>query len=565
MENDRSNIELIKEKTDIVSVISRYVKLSQAGKNFKGLCPFHNEKTPSFNVSPDLNIYKCFGCSKSGDVINFIEEIENLDFNQALEKLAKEAGVSLEQSNKPKSPVLQINEWAKIYFQKELKENRNKFALDYLIKRGINEKQISDFEIGYAPGNGQFLQRLMKYKKYPKSILIDSGLFVEYNGGIKEKFNKRIMFPIHNISGKIVAFTGRKLPNNELGPKYLNSPETSIYQKRNNLYGLYQAKASIKKNDLCIILEGQTDVISLNKVGFGNAVAPLGTGLTESQLELIKRYTNNLLFIFDNDTAGQEALERAFRMCLELNLNTYALNTGKYKDIDELIQEDIDEFKKLIEKRTDTFTYLLTRKIEKQDITQLKSLKFIERYVISILDLVTNETEKKYYIQKAKTIIPQLSISDDMVESVKNMSSLNISKDSKMTLEDIFLKTLLKNLESLPEFSNYNEVIESPEITEILRVIYSGIKDFKEIKKALGTSTKAIEKFENIVLLEIDVDNPEIIKRRLLKNYYENNLKRLRILLALAEEKEDTKRIKELLEQVMEFTDKLKNIKHENI
>jgi len=242
MESSRDQIEEIKSRLDIVDVIGKYLPLKKAGKNYTAKCPFHTEKTPSFMVSPELQRYKCFGCGENGDIFTFVQKIENIDFPEALEKLAKEAGVTLtrQKANTFFERLEEINRKAAIYFYKQLKEPKNIQALHYVKEeRGITDESIKNFGIGYAPGGLGLLDYIQKENKYSKSELLQSGLFVEKEGKLRSKFFKRIMFPIRSSTGKVIAFTGRVLPGNEFGPKYMNSPETPIYHKKDNLYGQY--------------------------------------------------------------------------------------------------------------------------------------------------------------------------------------------------------------------------------------------------------------------------------------------------------------------------------------
>jgi len=359
MNSSRDQIEEIKNKLDIVDVISKYVQLKQAGKNFIGICPFHTEKTPSFVVSPEIQRYKCFGCGETGDIFNFIQKIENIDFPETLEKLAKEAGVRLEKSISTSryERIETINKQATIFFYQQLHKPINKEALNYLYKRGITDESIKNFGIGYAPGGYDLLNYIQKEKKYSKEELISSGLFVEKEGKIRGKFVKRIMFPIRSSSGKVIAFTGRVLPGNDFGPKYMNSPETPIYSKKENFYGQYESRQEIRKQDLVILCEGTTDVISAHQIGVKNIVAPLGTALTKEQLQKISKLTKNILFLFDSDIAGQQAVEKGFILAQQFGLRTYAANTLPYKDLDEMIGKEPKKLESIIKKRIKCFRY----------------------------------------------------------------------------------------------------------------------------------------------------------------------------------------------------------------
>ena len=322
-----NEINEIKNRLDVVDVIGKYVQLRQAGKNFTGLCPFHTEKTPSFIVSPELQRYKCFGCGETGDILNFVQKIENIDFPETLEKLAKQAGVKLEkrERNSKYERLEEINNKAAIYFYKALLANKQ--ALEYVKNRGYSLESIKSFGIGYAPGGQELLSYIQKVSKYSKQELLESGLFSDKEGKIRGKFFKRIMFPIRSSSGKVIAFTGRILPGDTFGPKYMNSPETPIFHKKENFYGQYESRQSIRKENLVIMCEGTTDVISAHQCGVNNIVAPLGTALTKEQLEKLSKLTKNILFLFDSDSAGQMALERGFILAQDYKFNCFAANT----------------------------------------------------------------------------------------------------------------------------------------------------------------------------------------------------------------------------------------------
>lgn len=559
MDSNRDNIELVKAKTDIVAVVQRYVNLKQTGKNNIGLCPFHQEKTPSFNVSENLQIFKCFGCGKTGDVITFVQEIEKIDFVQALEKLAKEAGVTLSKSNTPIPIEYQLNKWAQLYYSKALYSSEGKEALNYLYSRGIKDNEIEKFQIGYSVGDNSFLERLRETKNLKSQTLINSGLFILKNGTLKEKFYKRIVFPIQDNLGKIIAFTARKLPDNEYGPKYLNSPETKIYQKRNTLYGMYQAKASIKKEDICIIVEGQTDVIALHRAGYTNTCAPLGTGLTKEQLTLIKNYTDNILFIFDTDSAGQAALERAFMLCTEIGITTYALSTGKYKDIDEFLRDNSkNEVKNLIEKRQDCFSYLLTEKALKTGTTTLKSLMLLKRYVKTLLQRVSDETELSYYNNKIAQLIPELKI--ESIQAHQDNEIKEYVKSETFNPEEALIKIIDKKI--IDKYSVTEGWFSDP----LNKRIFSDIRDRKaenisELYKI--TQDKHLKsKIESIELFDYEGVETDSIVNRIKFKLIELKLKSLRVALALAEEKEDTGGITELTLKIVEYSNKRNKLKN---
>lgn len=557
--DNRVNIERVKEASDIVNVVGKYVKLKQAGKNSMGLCPFHQEKTPSFTVSPGLQIYKCFGCGKAGDVINFVQDIERIEFSEALEKLAKEAGITIVKTVSKPNPIEEINEMACRYFQKSLLSPQNKQALKYLHDRGMDEECITKFRIGYSSGEGNLYSSFKKYKNFTDFQLQQSGLFVLKNGRIREKFLKRIVFPIFSTAGKVIAFTGRILPGNDFGPKYLNSPETSIFRKKDVLYGLNFNKSGIRKEDLCIILEGTTDVISANKAGIDYTVAPLGTGLTAEQLKLISRYTRNILFLFDSDFAGQKALERAFKIASSLNLNTYATNTGKYKDLDEMIKEDIGKVKGLIKNKSDCFSYLISNFVENLDLTKLTDFSKISRYVEDILEGVKDEMMKSFYISKAKKIT-----GIDFQSSPSFEKEMVVQKKNRQhnSLELMYLKAFLNEFPKKKFLKHNPEYFSDENIKEILsKSIKNDFTKISELLKSFEKNLGIVRLIEETELSTLDISGLDAIYMRIEKAYYENQLNTLRVKLAAKEEKRDTTEVNKILKEIVEITNKMKSYK----
>lgn len=439
-----NTVELVKESTDIVTVVERYVKLKKAGKNYTGLCPFHNEKTPSFNVSPDIQIFKCFGCGKTGDVLTFVQEIEKIDFREALEKLAKDAGIKLEsrETESPYKLFYDLNFLASEIYLRLLRNNKN--ALEYIKSRGFTDEDITKFRIGYAPTNNIVHQKVTEKFKLTSKQKENCGLFVHRNGRFVDKFKDRIIFPITSHNGKIIGFTGRLTPQNTYGPKYMNSPETPVFIKSKNVYGLYQSKPSIRKEDLCIMCEGTTDVISSHRVGVSNIVAPLGTSVTLDQLKIVSQFTKNILFIFDNDLAGRNALERVFELCEKLDITSFAASTEPFKDIDELIVAEPERLPILIkEKKTDLFSFLLSRYIESHDTTNLESHVSLEKYIHTLLSKVSSKNRLDFYQSKASQISPSFTLGKTtFLKTSKEAKGSNQERD--LTFEELYLKALLQ-------------------------------------------------------------------------------------------------------------------------
>lgn len=354
-------VEELKSQIDIVDVIGRTVQLKRAGANYKGLCPFHNEKTPSFIVSPQKQIFTCFGgCGASGDVVSFVKRYYNLDFNEAVEKLAGEYGITIQKNvhNDDRDKYYEINREAARFFYRNLTEGKNP-GYTYMAGRGIEDRTIKKFGLGYAPDSWDSLYNHFKAKGVSEKILVELGLLSEKEGKYYDKFRNRVIFPIINTAGKVIGFGGRALGDQQM-PKYLNSPENKVFQKKNNLYALNITRQDIGKAGMAIIVEGYMDVISLYQNGVTNVAASLGTALTENQAKLVNRYTKNVVLSYDADAAGQKAALRGIDVLKGENCKVKVLHVTDGKDPDEYVKKNGKEaFLKLIDKALSYTDYKL--------------------------------------------------------------------------------------------------------------------------------------------------------------------------------------------------------------
>ena len=351
-------IEEVRNQNDIVDVISEYVKLQKKGANYFGLCPFHNEKSPSFSVSPGKQMYYCFGCGEGGNVISFVMKYENYSFIEAVQMLASRAGIELPQVTRSKeekenadkrSQILTINTLAAKFYYYMLKSEKGALAYHYLRGRELSDNTITGFGLGYSDKYSDSLYKYMKSKGYKDDILKETGLFTFEEKGVHDKFWNRVMFPIMDVNNKVIAFGGRVMGDGK--PKYLNSPETKVFDKSRNLYGLNIARTSRK--DYLLICEGYMDVISLHQAGFNNAVAALGTSFTSGHASLIKRYAKEVVLTFDSDGAGIKAALRAIPILREAGLSIKVLSMKPYKDPDEFIKAlGPEAYEERIEKAT---------------------------------------------------------------------------------------------------------------------------------------------------------------------------------------------------------------------
>ena len=366
-------IDELVERSDIVDVVSSYVRLGKkSGSNMFGLCPFHSEKTPSFSVSPDKQIYHCFGCGKGGGVINFIMEIENLSFPEAVEFLAGKAGMRVpeeaeDKESKKRSRMLEVNREAARFFYAQLGTAQGKAATDYMAARRISPAVAKSFGLGFAPDSWSSLRDALRQKGYTDRELQEAGLIkAGRNGGFYDAFRNRLMFPVIDVRGNVIGFSGRILGDGE--PKYLNSPETLVFNKSRNLFALNLAKKS--KSGYIILSEGNIDVVALHQAGFDSAVASLGTSLTPEQARLISRYTNQVIIAYDSDNAGTKATQRAIGILEKRELKVKVLRMSGAKDPDEYIKlKGADAFRNLLEASENQVDYRLGRVTDKYDLS----------------------------------------------------------------------------------------------------------------------------------------------------------------------------------------------------
>ncbi|RKJ63097.1 DNA primase [Roseburia sp. 1XD42-69] len=445
---DENLIEEIRSRNDIVDVISGYVRLKKKGSNYFGLCPFHNEKSPSFSVSQGKQMYYCFGCGAGGNVFTFLMEYENFSFGEAVEALAQRAGVDLPRQETPgmrqeadlRQKLLEVNKEAGKFYYMMLRSQQGSRAMEYFVKRGLLKETMQKFGLGCCGQYSDMLYRYLKQKGYEDSLLRDSGLITydERHGG-RDKFFNRAMFPIMNVYNKIIGFGGRVMGDGE--PKYLNSPETKIFDKSRNLYGLNFAR--ITKKPQLLLCEGYMDVIALHQAGFDNAVASLGTSLTSGHASLLKRYTKEVYLTFDSDGAGVKAALRAIPILKEAGLSVKIINMEPYKDPDEFIKAlGPEEYQKRIEGSENSFLFEL-RMLERQfhlDDPEGKTA-FYNEAARRLLGF-TEELERNNYIEAVaekyqigfenlRKLVYRMGTMEGMAKRDKPLKSFNQEKTRK--------------------------------------------------------------------------------------------------------------------------------------
>jgi len=404
-----SDIDLIKSKIDVVEFVGKYVPLKKAGVNYKGMCPFHQEKTPSFIVSPEKQIWHCFGCGRGGDVFKFLMEREGIEFPEALKILAEQVGVKLSKvpsgSSDSKKVLYTINELAAKYFEKVMSDSsEGRKAKDYFVGRGLTPQTIQEFRLGYAPSNGRALIDFLKRKNISEKDIERAGLGVYKGKFLRDKFVSRAMFPLTDSLGRVVAFTGRVLDSKAV-PKYLNSPETPIFRKSELLYGLDLAKSHIQQGGKVVLVEGQMDVISSHQADVKNTVGVSGTAFTREQMKIISRYASEILMALDADEAGSEATKRAIGLASEFDLNIKVILLGEHKDPDSLIKDDANKWKAAVEKAVAVVDFHFDKAIKKYDLKNLDQRKGLTRELLAIINKLTDPVEKDHYIKKLGNLV----------------------------------------------------------------------------------------------------------------------------------------------------------------
>ena len=484
-------VDDIKSKLTIEGLVSQYVQLKKAGRNLKGLCPFHEEKTPSFVVSPEKQICHCFGCHKGGDIFTFIEEKEGITFVEALEVLADKVGIKADTKKykkkagpTDKDDYFKAHEIACEFFEKQLyKTNDGKKVLEYLYKRGLDDETIKEFRIGFAPDSYDALYPSLIKKGLNKNVLLKSGLVSSKriaSDQIYDKYRKRLIFPIFNYLGKICGFGGRALSKDQM-PKYLNSPENAIYNKSKELYGLSFAKQSIKENDQLLVVEGYFDVILPYKAGIKNVVATSGTALTDKQAKIIKRLTSNVVSCFDNDDAGFNASTRAFSILQKEDVNMRTIVLDEKDPADLVLERGGDFLKEKISGSDNFMTVLMNKLVDTNDVNTLEGRKavisglmpFYKGMKSSVRDFFVRELSSKLDIKEQFIY--------DEIESFKlpydHPAKIKAKSDLKKTKFDVDELVLGVFLEYPKVFGITNDLLDKNDFQEELKSVYKALAD----------------------------------------------------------------------------------------
>lgn len=507
-------IEEVRTRNDIVEVISGYVRLQKKGSNYFGLCPFHNEKSPSFSVSPGKQMYYCFGCGAGGNVITFLMEYENQTFPEAVRTLAQRAGIALpeaddskeaRQADSRRAKLLEINKEAAKYFYYQLRTERGSVGMEYLRKRELSDETMNHFGLGYANKYSNDLIQYLKSKGYSEDLIRDAGLCnVDEKHGIYDKFWNRVMFPIQDINHRVIGFGGRVMGDGK--PKYLNSPETEIFDKSRNLYGLNFARTSRKGN--VILCEGYMDVIAMHQAGFTQAVASLGTAFTSGQASLLRRYANEILLSYDSDGAGVNAALRAIGILKEAGMTGRVINLEPYKDPDEFIKAlGGDEFQKRLDHAENSFFFELRQLQKNYDLSDPEQKTAFHREIARKLCTFSEEVERENYIEAVAqkyhigfenlrrlvgTYAAQTGLAQPVIRPKSGVQKKNTAAEGIKNSQKLLLTWLVEQPQLYRQISKY---ISPKDFTEGL---YEKVADrlFEELEQGNINPASIISMFE---------------------------------------------------------------------
>lgn len=578
-----SPVTQIKERLSIEEVVSTYIKIERSGVNFKARCPFHNEKTPSFFISPGRSSYYCFGCSASGDIFTFVEEFEGLDFKGALKLLANKAGVVLSDFNPEKESekevLYRIMEDATNFFVGNLSQNTP--VINYLKQRGLEEKSITDFRIGFIKNEWRDLYQFLVKRGYKDNEIEKAGLAKKTEKGMYDRFRGRIIFPIADSSGRIIAFSGRIFEDDGKSAKYLNSPETPIFNKSSVLYGLDKAKDSIRKNNFSILVEGQMDLVLSHQAGFKNTVATSGTALSESvvskenvvsNLGLLRRLSENIVLAFDADKAGINAYERAGKIALSLSMDVKVANIKEGMDPADLIsKEGVEAWREAIRGSKHIIEFLLNRIIKKTNNDTRLVGREVKEKLLPFVNFIDSAIEKAHFIK-------MISDTAGIAESALLQDLKKVNEDLKVEKEEI---EIAKNVNTKLFRQDYIE-------RKLFGIIFWQQKqteptiDTKRILLDLGellnkTEDEILNKFKDrgedlIYEAEVFYGGGRNLERdviELLSNFKEEYLKeqlaKKMMELHLAEKEKDSDKSNKILNECQIISNKIEELKNGRI
>jgi DNA primase len=570
-----SSVEQIKERLSIEEVVGSYIKLERAGNSLKARCPFHNEKTPSFFVSPDRGSYYCFGCGAKGDIFTFVEEFEGIDFLGALKILADRAGIQLEKfqskTTDKKEKLYQLLEATTLFLQRNLESEE--IPMDYLKKRGLHDETIKNWKIGYVRDEWRSISDYLKTKGFTDEEIERAGITKTEGKSTYDRFRGRIMFPIFDSAGRVIAFSGRILHDDGNSAKYLNSPQTELFDKSKTLYGFDRAKQSIRKFNFSILVEGQMDLLMAHQAGFTNTVASSGTALTSEHLALLKRISNNIIMSFDSDNAGAKAAERGWALALSCGMDVKIAEIPKGFDPADLILKDKEKFKDVIKNSIFLIDFLLNR-VSSEIADKKKLWEAIKIKILPYVYLLEGNTERSRYVKKISEIIDikEDFIWDDLKKvklneefQIKNEQSENKAIENEISQDVLKKGSVERSLAGIMAKFEGSKIDISHLKEKIKKVIgderYEKFE--KEYKEKIDELTFEAEGYYGNVDETKLREETEYLILNLREEYYKKELEKLLTNLKKAEKEKAAEIISSISIRLKEIMQKLSEIKNE--
>lgn len=588
-------VDEIKQKLDIVSVVGEYVPLHKAGTNFKARCPFHNEKSPSFFVTPDRQIWHCFGCNIGGDMFTFVQKIEGIEFPEALRLLAQKAGVQLKQFDpriaSERNRLHDLCAEATRFWQDCLNSNFGLVAREYIARRNIQPKTVIDFKLGFAPDSWDATMKFLLGKGYKESEIFQAGLTVrkEKGTGFYDRFRYRLMFPIQDVNANVIGFTARTLKADEPA-KYINTPESVLYHKSNVLYALDKAKKAIRENNYVIIVEGNMDALTAYEAGYKNIVACSGTALTIEQINLLKRYTNNFALCFDQDEAGQLAAERSIDLLFKAEVNTKIVQVVSGKDPDECIKKNPQDWEASLRQSKDVMKYYFDKYLTPENLANVMKKKQAVKVVLTQIVKMKNKIEQDHWLKELAKIL-QLEVNLLWDSLPKGSAAVGGKRDlspkkqifpagcavkAEVNVANENLKMIFTILLNYPKHIAYvqeylsPEMIEDKELAGFYKIVLACYNQNQQLDRdrligVIDAENKIVSEdcFNGLVLLadkiyegftpsEIDTELFELLQTFRRKNILKK-LGELRQQLALAEQNDEVESKNKLSREIGEL------------
>ncbi|MDO8470932.1 MAG: DNA primase [bacterium] len=580
-----SPIEEIKSRLDIADVVGGYVKLQKAGANLRARCPFHAEKTPSFFVSPARQSWHCFGgCSKGGDMFKFVMEIEGMEFGEALKLLAHKAGVeltryegSMGKVSTERTRLQELSELAAQFFETQLASSqKGNEAKEYLAQRGMSVESVKKWRLGYAPGNGKALIDFLSSRGYSMGEISRAGLTAQSNNSSVDRFRSRIMFPVFDLSSQVIGFGGRIFGEKEKEDlsKYINTPNTPLYDKSRVLYGLDKARVALHKADSCVLVEGYMDVIMVSQAGFENVVASSGTALTPLQLKLLKRYTENLSLAFDMDSAGDNATKRGIELAIESGFSIKVVSMPQGKDPADVASEQPSLWKELCEGAGSILDFYFASALAKFDKSLPEHKRKISQELLPMIKRIPNSIEQSHWVQKlAKELeVSEQTIREELLKvrvsplesKEEALVNVPVKKTRKELLEERFLLLLFRNPGLLSELDMERIAFLPASLQEMVAgILKAGSLDVAKLESVFPEETLNLLRYLAMKAeVEEDVGQTELEFRSCLLELelldVRKKLDMLSVAIRSAEQQNDAKKLEALMKEFEEISRSLK-------